>query len=441
MTVQFVGLDDNEGVIASDTRVIKKDGTLYDDFVNPKVYHFGPRLLAVFSGMSGTINNLASELIWAGDLTPQKIVERLIAFCSQLHGQDRLGAVILGDENGEMVAYAVNGHLDGENETPYKVFKYTKENRPIYLTAGKEAAEKIYTEYRTGIPLRNLAIRTVQILGEHYPEACSKFPEVWVLPKEGPAFCYKSTHIKTMPIINGLNQVRANSGEGVNPIFGNGFQLDKTGIYGHSEGIRRVEIRTDGRLACGDLKVVGDEKGLKMYDRPYTDPASEVQVAIGDISGYLWKGGPLPAGTYGLWAPEGLIAVSENDYVIVADSVGIHTTSTEWQDIPGFVVNISLKESAAIFITARFNARVRTTTDVNVVGYFRLLRNETQLDLATIGINTGGTNIVLRTPVMCSYLDKRNAGIYQYKCQFCSINSGVEVSSFDRELIVNVMKR
>ena len=31
MTVQFVGLDDNEGVIASDTRVIKKDGNRLND--------------------------------------------------------------------------------------------------------------------------------------------------------------------------------------------------------------------------------------------------------------------------------------------------------------------------------------------------------------------------------------------------------------------------
>lgn len=165
------------------------------------------------------------------------------------------------------------------------------------------------------------------------------------------------------------------------------------------------------------------------------------QVAVGDISGRQWRGSPLPSGTFGLWAPDGFIAVSENESIIVADAAGVHTTSTSWQDIPGFTVTITVKDSAAIFITARFNARVRTSTDANIVGYFRLLRNEVQLDLATIGINTGGSNITLRTPVMCSYLDKQNAGTYQYKCQFRSISSGVEVSSFDRELIINVMKR
>ena len=198
--------------------------------------------------------------------------------------------------------------------------------------------------------------------------------------------------------------------------------------------MKQVEIGTDGKISAGGGNAQFGAKGL-VVDKNGVD-----QVAVGDISGRQWRGSPLPSGTFGLWAPNGFIAVSENESIIITDGAGIHTTSTSWQDIPGFVVNISLQEPAAIFITARFNARVRSTAYA-AVGHFRLLRNETQLNLATLRILSGSQNITLQTPVMCSYLDKLNAGTYQYKCQFRSVDSDTEVSSFDRELIINVMKR
>src|SRR5690606_17086021 len=59
-------------------------------------------------------------------------------------------------------------------------------------------------------------------------------------------------------------------------------------------------IDADGQtIVAADNHVTIDRRGLTLND------GTQDRVAVGDISGRMWRGQPLPPGTYGLWTDRG----------------------------------------------------------------------------------------------------------------------------------------
>src|SRR5690606_36139411 len=78
----------------------------------------------------------------------------------------------------------------------------------------------------------------------------------------------------------------------------------------------------DGRAKFGQDALGSGTHGMLVSD------GSNDKVAVGDISGRTWRGQPLPAGTYGVWAPDRFIAVSDFKFETVNDTSGDLTSST-----------------------------------------------------------------------------------------------------------------
>src|SRR5690606_11654078 len=85
----------------------------------------------------------------------------------------------------------------------------------------------------------------------------------------------------------------------------------------------------DGRAKFGEGALGSGKHGMLVSD------GTQDRVAVGDLSGRIWRGQPLPPGTYGLWAPDGYIAVTDLEVYLIDDTTGFSTTdAVNWQDIP-----------------------------------------------------------------------------------------------------------
>src|SRR5690606_18065460 len=102
------------------------------------------------------------------------------------------------------------------------------------------------------------------------------------------------------------------------------------------------------------------------------------RVAVGDLSGRIWQGKPLPPGTYGLWAPDGFISVSMHEVSEVADTSGTSTTSTTFVDIVDFSLTFFLDKEAECLLYMSLWAGVSSTGD-NAIGYYRMVIDDTPI--------------------------------------------------------------
>lgn len=89
-----------------------------------------------------------------------------------------------------------------------------------------------------------------------------------------------------------------------------------------------------------------------------TITAANGKVVIGDISGKQWQGSPLPAGTFGLWAPDGFIATTQTHVLQVAEATGYQTTSTSYVDLANFTATFALKRKATVIINVTMQGGV-----------------------------------------------------------------------------------
>src|SRR5690606_10384014 len=105
---------------------------------------------------------------------------------------------------------------------------------------------------------------------------------------------------------------------------------------------------------------------------------SNDKVAVGDLSGRIWRGQPLPPGTYGLWAPDGFIAVSMHEVTEVADIAGTSTTSTAFVDIQGFSLTFSLDKEAECLLYMSLRASV-TSTSSTTSGRYQMVLDDTPI--------------------------------------------------------------
>src|SRR5690606_35332117 len=97
----------------------------------------------------------------------------------------------------------------------------------------------------------------------------------------------------------------------------------------------------DGRAKFGESALGPGKHGMLVSD------GSDDKVVVGDISGRMWRGQPLPAGTYGVWAPDGFIAVSDFKFKAVNDTVGELTSSTSWTPITDFYLDFEVPAGGA----------------------------------------------------------------------------------------------
>src|SRR5690606_31128522 len=97
----------------------------------------------------------------------------------------------------------------------------------------------------------------------------------------------------------------------------------------------------DGGAKFGEDALGSGKHGMLVSD------GSNDKVAVGDISGRMWRGQPLPSGTYGVWAPDGFIAVSDFKSKAVNDASGELTSSTSWTPITDFYVDFEVPAGGA----------------------------------------------------------------------------------------------
>src|SRR5690606_10628034 len=109
----------------------------------------------------------------------------------------------------------------------------------------------------------------------------------------------------------------------------------------------------DGRTKFGEGALGSGKHGMLVSD------GTQDRVAVGDLSGRIWQGQTLPPGTYGLWAPDGYIAVSNSEFKQITDTVGTSTThGGGFVDIPGFSVEFELSEPCMVMMMMSIEAAV-----------------------------------------------------------------------------------
>jgi len=85
-------------------------------------------------------------------------------------------------------------------------------------------------------------------------------------------------------------------------------------------------------------------KGLDVYQ------GSNLKLRVGDLSGLSWKGNTLSSGTYGIWAPEGLVAVGQQVLAQAAYTSQYTISSSTFSDVTNMSVSFTLNETTTVLI-------------------------------------------------------------------------------------------
>src|SRR5690606_7039459 len=115
-------------------------------------------------------------------------------------------------------------------------------------------------------------------------------------------------------------------------------------------------------------------------------------------------------GTYGFWAPDGYIAVTDLEVYQIDDTTGFSTTdAVNWQDIPNFEISITLDQTAIVLVLMRISAHVLVEPGNSAKGFYRLVYNGSPVrGQAILGGQWGsGTNFIWAPAVV---MDARELG-------------------------------
>src|SRR5690606_6096878 len=134
--------------------------------------------------------------------------------------------------------------------------------------------------------------------------------------------------------------------------------------------VRVNELRFE-RVTVADLILAGRIRLTGDMAMVAQDGQTE-KVAVGDISGRMWRGQPLPPGTHGLWAPDGFIAVSMHETYHVYDFIGTSTSSRTFVDIPGFSLTFFLDREAECLLYMNLWTNVYSVGS-NALGLYQMV--------------------------------------------------------------------
>jgi len=87
---------------------------------------------------------------------------------------------------------------------------------------------------------------------------------------------------------------------------------------------------------------------------------------VGDISGLSFRGTTLPSGTYGLWAPDGYIAVGGGQDTYTAQSSQYTIPGATFSDVTGMSVSFTLNVPSVVLLW--YHAEAEGVVDITTAG-------------------------------------------------------------------------
>ena len=101
-------------------------------------------------------------------------------------------------------------------------------------------------------------------------------------------------------------------------------------------------------------------RGLDVYQ------SSTLKLRVGDISGLSFRGATLPSGTYGLWAPDGYIAVGGGQDAYTAQSSQYTIPGNTFGDVSGMSVSFTLNVPSVVLLW--YHAEAEGTVNISAAG-------------------------------------------------------------------------
>jgi hypothetical protein len=180
----------------------------------------------------------------------------------------------------------------------------------------------------------------------------------------------------------------------------------------------KTPINADQRqISAVSGKYLITQDGATQYDG-----SGVKRVHTGHLAGLEWKGQQLPQGTYGFWAPDGRIAVSNSQVYQVDDETGTSTTSAYFVDVPGMELNLTVSESVLCLLQCSFTGGVVSTGGNYVAAYFRLTSNGSEIPATMrfihVGPFGGESGRYAEVPVAMNTILTLTPGTYSIKLQF-----------------------
>ena len=171
-----------------------------------------------------------------------------------------------------------------------------------------------------------------------------------------------------------------------------------------------------------------------------TITAANGKVVIGDISGKQWQGSPLPAGTFGLWAPDGFIATTQTHVLQVADATGYQTTSTSYVDLANFAATFALKRKATVIINVTMQGGVGLDSAYGHAAY-RLTINGNPIPETVVwgSANSSGAFRDKWFPVATHTMQSLPAGTHSVGVQFARGTSAYRAIIANRVMTILVL--
>jgi hypothetical protein len=212
--------------------------------------------------------------------------------------------------------------------------------------------------------------------------------------------------------------------------------------YSDNKRVWDFDVNTGNAKFAGELQAAsgtfaGDITGS-------SGTFADGRVAIGDISGKPWGDGQLPAGTYGLWAPDGFVAASNTKVLQINDEEGTATSSQDWVDVPGFSLDFALDYSATVFIMATlWGGSSRSAFGATNAQFRLVINNEHPIGCTALvgGIkydNSGTSHF--RASTALQHLSRLPQGQHTVKLQF-KCGTGCDWASiFHRTMSVLIIK-
>lgn len=298
---------------------------------------------------------------------------------------------------------------------------------------------EVYTSTRVGTlrPFPGiLALGTNHSLSYAFNGA---FRELYICPYAVSPETVATWHSLDAPFYDPREQIDA----GARPIYAPGVQIDSTGAWGISGGVKQAGFGTDGKWVAGGGAIIADAQGLRSSDDSFIIKSNGEAEFKGKITAPIIDTPQIVGG-----------AISQRIVSSFQSSTGNMNSTDSWVSLPTSL-SFSLSETSEVLVTfsASTVLKAQDYRDYGILGVFRLVLNgvpiyasERYVGLSEYPVPGAGGTREFRSGLNITSALHLEPGWYQIQPQFRlsysrPIIDGSAVFCLDRELSALILKR